>query len=287
MPKIHIVLDSSADMPKWLAEERNIHVEPLRVLLGDKEGLDGVDITPDDIYEYYAQTKKTPKTAAIEPERFERLFRKLTEGGDEVIYIAISSTLSACYNNARLAAQDIPGVYVIDSLNLCSGASLLALYADDLMKEGLSAQEIVEKVEKRKSAAKLSLIVDNMVFLQKGGRCSSVTAFIASVLKIKPTIILHEDGKLSVGKKYIGSSAKALLKYTEEILKNADTFDKKYFFLTHTSVKRELLDEIRAMIEAACPGINIIENIPNATITSHTGQGGIGLIYINDGGITE
>lgn len=287
MPKIHIMLDSSADLPKDIQDERQIHVEPLRVLLGDKEGLDGVDVTPEDIYAYYAQTKKTPKTAAIEPERFERVFKSLTENGDEVIYIAISSTLSACYNNARLAAQDVPGVYIVDSLNLCSGASLLALYADDLAKQGLGAKEIVEKVEKRKSAVRLSLIVDNMVFLQKGGRCSSVTALIASVLKIKPTIILNSEGKLSVGKKFIGSSAKALTKYAADVLKNADNVDKKYFFLTHTSVKREILDEVRKLIEETCPGVNIIENIPNATITSHSGKGGIGLIYINDGGITE
>ncbi len=287
MPKIHIMLDSSADMPTEIAEERDIHIEPLRVLLGDREGLDGVDIKPDDIYAYFAQTKKTPKTAAVEPERFERAFRKLTEGGDEVIYIAISSTLSACYNNARLASQDISGVYVIDSLNLCSGASLLALYADDLVKSGLSAKEIVERVEKRKSAVRLSLIVDNMTFLHRGGRCSSITALIASVLKIKPTIILHPDGKLTVGRKFIGSAAKALVKYAADVLKKADNVDKKYFFLTHTSAPRAVLDEIRGMIEAALPGVNIIENIPNATITSHTGKGGIGLIYINDGGVTD
>ncbi len=287
MPKIHIMLDSSADLPKEIQDERNIHVEPLRVLLGDREGLDGVEITPNDIYEYFAKTKKTPKTAAIEPERFERVFKELTADGGEVIYISISSTLSACYNNARLASENIPGVYVIDSLNLCSGASLLALYADDLMKKGLGAKEIVERVEKRKPFVRLSLIVENMVFLYKGGRCSGITALIANVLKIKPTIILHPDGKLTVGKKFIGSASKALIKYAADVLKKADNVDKKYFFLTHTSAPRAVLDEIRGMIEEALPGVNIIENIPNATITSHTGQGGIGLIYINDGGVTD
>lgn len=280
-----IVVDSASDIGS-IAAERNMPCEPLRVLLGEREGLDGTEITPDDIFAYYAETKKTPKTAAVEPERFARLFAKLTAEGREVIYIAIASTMSGCYNNARIAAENMPGVYVVDSGWLSAGAALMALYADDLAEKGLSPEEIVAKVEARKTNVHLSLIVDTMTFLHKGGRCGSMTALIASVLKIKPTIVMDKE-KLSVGKKYIGQSNKALLKYAADTLAKEKSIDPKYFFLIHTSPDREVLDKVRGMIEGACPGVNIIENVASATVTSHTGKGGFALIYLADGGTND
>lgn len=280
-----IVVDSASDIGGEAAK-RNIPCEPLRVLLGEREGLDGTEITPEDINAYFAETKKTPKTAAVEPERFARLFEKLTADGSEVIYIAIASTMSGCYNNARIAAENFPGVHVVDSTWLSAGAALLALYADDLANKGYGTQEIIEKVEARRNAVRLSLIVDNMTFLHKGGRCGSMTALIASVLKIKPTIIM-ENAKLNVGKKYIGLANKALIKYASDTLTKEHNIDPNYFFLIHTSPDREVLDKVRALIEAACPGVNIIENVASATVTSHTGKGGLALIYLGDGGVTD
>lgn len=278
MARPKIVVDSASDIG-GVAAKKNISCEPLRVLLGEKEGLDGVDITPDDIFAYYAETKKTPKTAAVEPERFERLFGELTADGSEVIYVAIANTMSACYNNARLAAEKFKGVYVIDSTWLSAGAALLALYADELAEQGVPTAEIVKKVEARRGDVRLSLIVDTMTFLHKGGRCGSMTALIASVLKIKPTIIM-KDAKLSVGKKYIGQTNKALTKYASDALAKETNIDPKYFFLIHTKPQRAVLDTVRGTIETACPGVNIEEIVASATVTSHTGKGGLALIYM-------
>lgn len=282
MAKTIIVADSAADIGESLLKQKNIVCAPLRVLLGEKEGLDG-EVTPDDIYAHFAATKKTPKTAAVEPERFSRLFAELTADGSTVIYVAIGSTMSGCYNNARLAAEEYERVYVVDSNWLSAGAGLLALYAADLAERGVPAEEIVRRVEARRDAVRLSLIVDNLTFLYKGGRCGGLTAMLASVLKIKPTIIMS-DGKLSIGKKYLDLGGKALQKYAADALKKATNIDPKYFYLVHTSPKREVLDNVRRQIEAVCPGVNIVESVASATITSHCGKGGIALIYLNDGG---
>ena len=271
-----IVVDSASDLGQ--TEGRDIQSLPLRVLLGDREGLDGVDILPEDIYKYFEKTKKTPKTAAVEPARFQELFEKLTSEGREVIYVAVASTMSGCYNNARIAAEGMNGVYVIDSHWLSAGAALLALYADDLAEEGLSAPEIVKKVEARRGDVKLSLILDTMTFLYKGGRCKAVAAFVAGVLKIKPAIIM-QDEKLFVGKKYIGPANRSFMKYANDMLKNAK-IDPKYFFLIHTSPSRELLDKVRQQIIDVCPDVNIIERVASATVTSHCGKGGFALIYL-------
>lgn len=277
--KTTIITDSASDLG---GEGRGIIVIPLTVLLGEREGADG-EITPDDIYAYFAETGRTPKTAAVGPERFEKVFAEVTAGGGEAVYISIASTMSACYGNARLAAENYPGVRVVDSGWLSGGIALLALYAEELAGRGLGADEIVARVEARKSAVRLSLIVDTMTFLHRGGRCGSLAAFVAGVLKIRPSIVMT-DGKLTVGRKYIGPARRALTKYAADALAAADNIDPAYFYLVHTSPKREILDETEALIRSARPDANIIERVAGATITSHTGRGGIALIYFNDGG---
>lgn len=277
--KITVACDGAADLGDLFAE-RNIPYEPLTVILGEREGLDGKEITPDDIYEYYAKTKKTPKTSAVPPERYAALFEKYTADGGELIYICAASTKSSCYNNAVHAAENFNGVYVIDSCSLSAGIGLLALYADDLVKTGeYTAKEIVEKVEERKNDVDLSLIVDTMTFLYKGGRCSGVAALIASVLKIHISLYMHDGGELSIRKKYIGSSAKAMEKYARDAAEH-NPIDPKYVFIVHTRPDRRILDNARAAVLEKCPEANIIEVEAGATITSHTGKGAFAIIYL-------
>ena len=276
---ITVACDGAADLGDLFAE-RNIPYEPLTVILGEREGLDGKEITPDDIYEYYAKTKKTPKTSAVPPERYAALFEKYTADGGELIYICAASTKSSCYNNAVHAAENFNGVYVIDSCSLSAGIGLLALYADDLVKTGeYTAKEIVEKVEERKNDVDLSLIVDTMTFLYKGGRCSGVAALIASVLKIHISLYMHDGGELSIRKKYIGSSAKAMEKYARDAAEH-NPIDPKYVFIVHTRPDRKILDNARDAVLEKCPEANIIEVEAGATITSHTGKGAFAIIYL-------
>lgn len=282
--KIAIACDGAADLGD-LFEQRGIYYEPLTVILGDRSGLDGKDITPSDIFTYFDSTKKTPKTAAVEPERYAELFDRLTADGGEVIYICAASTKSSCYANAVSAAKGRGGVYVIDSYYLSTGIGLLALYADDLRRTGrYTAKEIAERVEARRAAVDLSLYVDNMTFLHKGGRCSGVTAFVASVLRLHISLRMHGEGELDVAGKYIGSSVRAMEKYARGVAESAKTPDPKYVFLVHTDVAREELDRIKAIFLGQHPTANIIEREAGGVITSHTGHNAFALIFFGDGG---
>ena len=279
---VKITSDSTSDLDRLFAE-RGIAVTPLTVLLGDRSGLDGVDVTPDDIYEYFDRTKTTPKTSAVSPEEYRRFFAEQTADGSEVVHFTISSEMSACYSNACTAAEDFEGVYVVDSRNLSTGIGLLVLYADDLAKAGFGGAEIKAKADARRAAVSASFVVDTMTFLYKGGRCSSVTAFIASVLKIKPCIVVS-DGKMSVGRKYIGSTNKAIIKYAADITRSCPDPDLRYVFVTHSSAKPEVVETVKREVLAAWPGANIIETVAGATITSHCGKGTLGVLFFTDGG---
>ena len=279
MSKVKITSDSISDLD-YLFAERGIARLPIPILLGDREGLDG-EITPDDIYAFFDETKSTPKTSAITPEKYYEFFKEQTAGGSEVVHFTISSEMSSCYRNACSAAEQCGGVYVVDSRNLSTGAGLLVLYADDLAKAGESGASIKEKVDARRAAVQASFVVDTMTFLYKGGRCSGIAAFVASVLRIKPSIIVS-DGKMVVGKKYMGATDKAIIKYVADTLKSYPHPDLKDVFVTHTSARPEVVAKVKEEVLAVYPDANIIETLAGATVTSHCGKGTLGVLYFND-----
>ncbi len=279
MSKVKITSDSISDLD-YLFAERGIARLPIPILLGDREGLDG-EITPDDIYAFFDETKSTPKTSAITPEKYYEFFKEQTADGSEVVHFTISSEMSSCYRNACTAAEQCGGVYVVDSRNLSTGAGLLVLYADDLAKAGESGASIKEKVDARRAAVQASFVVDTMTFLYKGGRCSGIAAFVASVLRIKPSIIVS-DGKMVVGKKYMGATDKAIIKYVADTLKSYPHPDLKYVFVTHTSARPEVVAKVKEEVLAVYPDANIIETLAGATVTSHCGKGTLGVLYFND-----
>ncbi len=281
MSNVKVSSDSISDLGR-LFEERGIARLPIPIVLGDRTGLDG-DITPSDIYDFFDRTKTTPKTSAITPEEYYNFFSTQTEDGSELVHFTISSEMSSCYRNAVAAAERCKGVYVVDSRNLSTGAGLLVLYADDLAKAGLSGAEIKAKADARSGAVQASFVVDTMTFLYRGGRCSGVAAFIASVLKIKPCIAVT-GGKMEVCQKYRGSTDKAIVKYVADTLRSYPDPDLKYVFVTHTSARPEVVETVKREVLAVFPSANIIETIAGATVTSHCGKGTLGVLYFNDGG---
>ena len=183
---------------------------------------------------------------------------------------------------AKKAAERLENVYVVDSYNLSTGTGLLALYAADLAEEGKSAQEIYDLVCARVPAVQASFVVDTMEYLHKGGRCSGVARFAASVLKIKP-MILVKDGGMTVGKKYMGSFDKVIVKYVEDILRMYDNPDLTRVFITHTYASPQTVQKVRETLQKAANFREIIETKAGCTVTSHCGKNTLGILYINDG----
>lgn len=279
--KVIIATDSASDLNS-LFEQRDIKQIPLYVMLGDDQYLDGIDITPQDIYAYYDKNKKLPVTAARSPEDFYDFFKSFTDDGYAVVYIAISSQISSTYEHACNAAERLENVYAIDGLSLSSGTGLLALAAADMRDDGIDAETIAKTIEKRKASVQASFVVNTLEYLYKGGRCSGLAAFFGKALSIKPSLQLI-DGKIKVVRKYLGSFDKNIVKYVNNTLEAFDTPDKTRIFITHTSAPAEVVANIREILEQhGFAPENIIETIAGATITSHCGKSTLGILYIND-----
>ena len=282
--KIKITADSTADLNKELCEKFDISIVPLFVTLGEDVFVDGETINPDMIYDYVKKTKKLPKTSAVNGEQYREQFQKyFDEGYDAIIHFNLSGEMSVSHQNAKNLAEEMPNLYVVDSQTLSTGTALQAIYASELARDGkLSPKEIVELVEKRVPYTQASFVLDKLEYLYRGGRCNAVALFGANLLKIKPSIEVH-NGKMGVAKKYIGNYQKCVMKYVKDILEKYNTPDYSRIFITHTKIEPEIVDEVREYLKANTKFKEIYETTAGATITSHCGPNTLGILFLNDG----
>lgn len=277
MGKVKICADSVCDLSAELKERYDISVVPLYVNKGDETLKDGLEIGQKEVFAHYRSTGKLCTTSAVNVEDFTNFYKEQLEGYDELIIITISSDFSACYQNAKIAAEDFPNVRVVDSRNLSTGEGLVAVSAAKLASCGLSADEIVEKLGEIIPKVDATFFVANVEYLHKGGRCSSIAALGANLLKLKPCIAVL-DGKMKVIKKYRGSIEKTIKDYVKDRLTDAEV-DEDLIFITHTtSVANTALtaDEIGkykdfkeiAVTDAGC------------TVACHCGEDTLGILFI-------
>ena len=197
--------------------------QPLYVSFGGTTCRDGVDACPEDIFRHVEGGGQLPSTAAVNIADYQELFARLSPQYDDVLHITIGSEFSCCYQNALAAAEEFPNIHVVDSRNLTVGQGILALAAAEAAQRGADIHEITAMLEEMAGRVDTTFVVDKLDYLAKGGRCSSVVALGANLLKLKPCIVLA-DGKMTVGKKYRGAFEKVLPDYVRDQLagKNVD-----------------------------------------------------------------
>ena len=278
MEKIKITSDSICDLNTDLISEYDFSILPMYIHLGDDEERDNSNIS-EKIYEYVRQTKKTPKTSAIStPDYIEFFKANLPEGGS-LIHFVISSEISSTYSHAVEAAKEFKNVYVIDSRSLSTGTAISMLRAAKYRSEGLSAKEIVQRIGAEINKVQASFIIDKLTYLHHGGRCSGTAKLFATVLNIKPQIVLN-DGKMQPGKKFIGNFAMCVKKYVDYVFNTFPDPDLSVCFITHTKMSNpQIVEDIRQQVLARFPFTRVIETIAGGTITSHCGENTIGILY--------
>lgn len=279
MSNIIIASDSTCDLGQELIARYQIKILPLGVSLGQKQFTDGVDITPDDIYAHYAATGELPKTSAVNIAQFDDFFREHTADGSSIVLFTISSDMSSTCSNAKIAAEEYDNVYVVDSQTLSSGSGLLVITAAKMAAEGLCAKEIAERCEELVSRVDASFVVDDLEFLHKGGRCSSVAALGANLLQLKPCISV-KDGKMGVSKKYRGKFASVLEKYIAERIGDGTGIDLDHVFLTHGGCDPELMERCIAQVKAAADFKEVHLTRASCTVSSHCGRNTLGLLFL-------
>lgn len=279
--KVIITSDSTTDLSPELRQRYNVVVMPLVVSLNDVNHLDGVDITPEDIYRNYAANKTLPKTAAPNLADCASFFRQFTDQGYSVVHFTISSEMSSTYQNSVIAAEDFENVYVVDSRNLSTGGGLLVIHAAELAARGMKAAAIAEECRRLAPCVDASFVIDSLEFLHKGGRCSTVAMLGANLMNFKPCIVV-KNGAMSVGKKYRGKYDQVLLKYIEDRVGDASDIIKDHIFITHAGCDDAVVDACVAKLKTLGEFPNIHVTRAGCTISSHCGRNTLGVLFIRN-----
>lgn len=277
--KIKITSDSTSDLPQQLLEKYEIETVPLYINLGNESYKDMLEITPEDIYAHADRTGELPKTAAVSVADYIKLFSTYNETHDAIIHINLGQQFSSCYQNANLAAAEFDNVYVVDSENLSSGMGHLVLEAAIMAEKNISPEEIVAKLTELAPKVEASFVINTLDYLKMGGRCSSLEAFSANLLNIKPSIEVV-DGKMQVGKKYRGRIEKVLPKYVSDRLKNRDDIIPERIFITHSGISEEIIEKVKENIQQYYSFKEIIVSKASCTISSHCGPNTLGILFI-------
>lgn len=274
---VKICADSVCDLSEELKKRYDISVVPLYVNRGGEALKDGVEVTQKDVFEFYRSTGKLCSTAAVNIDDFTVFYTEQLKGYDELVVITISSDFSSTYQNAVIAAEDFPNVRVVDSRNLSTGEGLVAVSAAKLAAKGLSADEIVSKLGEIIPKVDATFFVANVEYLHKGGRCSSIAALGANLLKLKPCIAVI-DGKMKVIKKYRGSIAKTIDDYVKDRLDGVEV-DEDLIFITHTT-SSENTDHAAAEIKKYQNFSEIAATDAGCTVACHCGEDTLGVLFI-------
>lgn len=278
--KIKITSDSTCDLSSDLIKNYNVGIFPLTVVLGEKSYKDG-EIEPQQIFSFVRENSVLPKTAAGTTEEYSQFFAENLTGNDALIHFNISSNASSSCSSACIAAKQFGGkVHVIDSLALSTGQGLLVLKACDLIKEGLGAQEICDRINALRTKVNTSFVPDALDYLHKGGRCSLAALIGAKVLKLHPMICEDEKGQLVAKKKYIGGMARCIKAYAADLKEQYPAYDKTRCFITHSSADKELVDLAKSLVAEYFSFDEVLETVAGSIVTSHCGRNTLGILFI-------
>lgn len=278
---IVLCADSTCDLSQDLIERYNVHILPLHVNLDGNTYADGVDMTPDEIYDVYRQKKILPTTAATNTVEYEEFVTPFIEAGNDVIYVNLGSGISVTHNNCRMAAEETPGLYVIDSGNLSTGMGHVIIAAAERIAAGMPVEQIVEEVRAFTKKVEASFVLDTLEFLHKGGRCSALAMLGANVLKLKPCIeVNNEDSTMSVGKKYRGTLDKVLAEYVKDRLEGRDDIRTDRIFITHAGISEERIQLVRDAVAQYKQFDEVLVTRAGCTISAHCGPNTLGILFV-------
>ena len=276
---IKITADSTCDLSPAQLEQLNITLTRLTIIKDGEPYLDGETIVPADIFAHVAAGGDLCSTTAYNIGEYEDVFGKLSKEYDGVIHISLGSGFSSSYQNACLAAEEFPNVRVIDSNNLSTGQGLVVLEACRLAKSCDDMDEIVAKLNDYTTRVEASFVLDQLKYMAKGGRCSSVAALGANLLGLKPCIEV-KNGKMGVVKKYRGTYSKCLASYVKDRLANRDDIQRTDLFITYTPVDDDCLAAVKAAVSECGEFENVYETTAGCTVSCHCGPGTLGVLFV-------
>ncbi|HMD87696.1 MAG TPA: DegV family protein [Anaerolineaceae bacterium] len=275
---LHIITDSTVDMPSDWKEKYNIHILPMSIVFGSKTYLDGVDISSKNFYDIVKQTGIIPITECPSPGQWSDLIRKIARKGDDVLTLHLSSKLSGSFNSAKIAAQELKdefNVIPFDSLSGSTSIGYMCREARELDRLDAKFDTILKRLDFIRKNLLICFTLGSLDFARVSGRYNALKNALVSIVKINPTVYLQADGSLKVE-----GISRTLKNGTNRM---ADSLRERF--------GGRMLNIGIMYARDPEPAINFWENIKNTinfkewimtdigiTIASHIGPGSVGLM---------
>ena len=286
MSEFVLFTDSNCDLPIGLANEMELVILPLTVYLDDKvyyNYLDEREIGYEEFYQKLPAVKNT-RTAAANQHEFTEAMEPVLQAGKDILYLGFSSGLSATFNNARLAAEELKEkyperkIFCVDTLCASMGQGLLLWYAWNEKKAGRTIEEVCEWVEGHKMNLCHWFTVNDLMHLKRGGRVSAATAIVGSMLSIKPVLHVDNEGHLINVDKARGrkASLKALVEKARTL---AIEPEKQTMFISHGGCADEA-EYLAEMLKKELNVPDVIIGYVGPVIGSHSGPGTMALFFL-------
>jgi DegV family protein with EDD domain len=279
LQKLHIVTDSTADLPESLVREFDITVVPLHVIFGSGQSyLDGVEITTAEFYRRQKESTELSSTSQPTPSEFAAVYQKLAGSGKSIISIHISSGMSGTVQSAVLASRMVDGadIEVIDSKIVSMGLGIVVLEAAKCVREGKSKQEVIDVIRKTMEKMEIFFVVETLEYLARGGRIGKAQALIGAMLNIRPILTIKE-GIVHPYEKIRGRT-KSIDRLVQLVSERAA--DNPVICSFVHSADPAGLEELRAKASAK---LNLlyppIESELGAVVGTHTGPGVLGIMF--------
>jgi len=267
-----------------LKHEKDLYILRMKIIVNDETYNDFIDINADTFYQMLQEdTKLVPSSSMPSIGEMLEMFEHLEHAGyEEVIMTTISSQLSGTYQIAEMAKQQYDGalkIYIVDTLNAAISEGFIAIEALRLLKENVGTEEIVTYLHKLRTSRKQYFMVDNLRLLVANGRLSGASGFLGSMFKIKPILIVNDEGKI-VSYEKIRTQKKSLKRMVELLLN--DLKNVKNFVITFdTSNNIEGIEYVKREIEKVYPDYKYYEAPITPVIGCHTGIGTVGVAYFD------
>lgn len=274
---VHILTDSTADLPKKVADAHDISVMPLNLHFGEEILKDGEDIWAEEFYHRLSFEASLPTTSQPSPGEFVDLYRRIAKKGDTVLSIHLSEKLSGTINSSRLAGEILKGeieVISIDSAFVTMPFALVVLEAAKAKEEGQDLEGILSRIEWAKQHMAFYFTVGSLEHLHRTGRIGKATTLLGNLLNIRPVLSM-KDGLIVPVEKFRGNSNRLDRRFLELI--RADLAEEPAeVFLIHANA----IDEAKRLEEACrenIPGVEVSSAIAGPIVGVHAGPGAFGI----------
>ena len=281
---LKIITDSACDLPSNLVDAYDIDVLPFLVYIDEQEYVDGIDISPHQVYDAI-RANKVPTTGQVPIEQILALFTKYAQASQPCLYLSFSSKLSGTCNTARLVATEVKKKYpqaqitIIDTASGSLGQGLIVLEAAQMVQAGATTEEVIERVKQRAlNNVEHVFSVDDLNYLYRGGRGSYASAFLGGLLSVKP--ILHvKDGLMIPFQKVRGK--KVAIKRITQLVKERSLGDPKQLIAISHADDPSMAEQLQTLLHSELGYDNFLVNVVGSVLGCHIGIGGVAAFFVN------